>query len=324
MRVSMNVHARMLRWRSRGADRLRGLALMVAAFALAALAPDARAQDVLPVPTLTARVVDQTGTLGPEREALEAKLAEVERTTGSQIVVLMVATTQPEDIASYAYRVADAWKIGRRDVGDGILVVVAKNDRHVRIEVAKALEGAVPDLAAYQIIDRAMKPAFKAGDFAGGLSASVDQLAARIRGENLPLPEARHGKNGGLPALGHGRHGGGQSNVLFLLFGVLAGGWVLKLLLGRTLGSLATGAGAGAIAWLSGGGLAFAGLMAVGVMILLAFVGRSSMFLPGMLGGLGGGRGGGFGGGGFGGGGGGGFSSGGGGDFGGGGASGNW
>src|SRR5262249_42607265 len=163
--------------------------------------PGVRAQDVLPVPALDARVIDQTGTLGAGREALEAKLEDVEHSTGSQIVILMVPTTQPEDIASYAYRVADAWKIGRHDVGDGYLGAGANKGRHVRVEVAKALEGAVPDLAAYQIIDRAMKPAFKAGDYAGGLSAGVDQLAARIRGENLPLPEVRRGMKGGQPAL---------------------------------------------------------------------------------------------------------------------------
>jgi len=114
----------------------------------------ARAQDVLPVPPLTAPVIDQTATLDEaQRAALIAKLAAVEQQTGSQIVVLMVPSTLPEDIASYSQRVGDSWKIGRRDIGDGLLIVVAKNDRRVRIEVAKALEGAVPDLAAKRIID---------------------------------------------------------------------------------------------------------------------------------------------------------------------------
>src|SRR5581483_1829129 len=141
------------------------------------------AQDVQPVPPLSARVMDQTATLSAnERNELETKLANFEQSAGSQIVVLLVPTTQPEDIAAYAQRVADTWKIGRRDVGDGLLVVVAKNDRRVRIEVAKALEGAVPDLAAWQIIDRAITPAFKAGDFAGGLNDGVNLLIARIKG----------------------------------------------------------------------------------------------------------------------------------------------
>ena len=119
------------------------------------------AQDVLPVPPLTARVVDQTGTLDAiQRKGLEDKLLAFEQTKGTQIAMLMVPTTQPEDIASYANRVANAWKIGRKDVGDGVLLVVAKDDRKVRIEVAKTLEGAIPDLAAKQIIDDAITPDF--------------------------------------------------------------------------------------------------------------------------------------------------------------------
>src|SRR6187401_1611672 len=130
----------------------------------------AAAQGVLPVPELTARVVDQTGTLDAiQRQGLEEKLAAFEQQKGTQIVVLLVPTTQPEDISSYANRVANAWKIGRKDVGDGIVVIVAKDDRRVRIEVAKTLEGAVPDLAAKQVIDEAITPRFRQGDFAGGL-----------------------------------------------------------------------------------------------------------------------------------------------------------
>src|SRR5687768_16729025 len=148
-------------------------AVLLAATAWAGLAAGAWAQDLLPVPTLTARVIDQTQTLAePERADLEAKLAAFEQRKGSQMVVLMVPTTQPEDIASYANRVGNAWKIGRKDVGDGILVIVAKNDRKMRIEVAKTLEGAVPDLAAIRIIDEEMKPRFRNNDFAGGLNAA--------------------------------------------------------------------------------------------------------------------------------------------------------
>ena len=112
-----------------------------------------------------------------------------EQTKGTQIAILMVPTTQPEDIASYANRVGNAWKIGRKGMGDGVLLVVAKDDRKVRIEVAKTLEGAIPDLAAKQIIDEAITPNFRKGDFAGGLHAGVDQLIARITGEALPAPE---------------------------------------------------------------------------------------------------------------------------------------
>ena len=124
------------------------------AIVFAIAAAGAWAQPVQPVPALTARVIDQTGTLdASQRAALEAKLAALEKAKGSQVVVLMVPTTAPEDIASYANRVGNAWKIGRRDVGDGVLLLVAKNDRKMRIEVAKTLEGAIPDVLAARIID---------------------------------------------------------------------------------------------------------------------------------------------------------------------------
>jgi uncharacterized protein len=154
----------------------------------------AAAQDLQAIPTLTARVMDQAGVLQPDqRAALEAKLAAFEAQAGPQIVVLTVASTGIEDIADYAQRAGDAWKIGRKDVGDGLLVVVARDDRKLRIQVAKALEGAVPDLAARQIIANQIGPAFKRGDYATGLNAGVDALMARMRGENLPAPAAQPG-----------------------------------------------------------------------------------------------------------------------------------
>jgi uncharacterized protein len=298
------------------------LRLLIAAWLVAALAP-AWAQDLLPVPALTARVIDQTGTLQPaQRAALEAKLAAFEQAAGPQIVVLMVPSTQPEDIAAYAYRVADAWKIGRREVGDGLLIVVAKNDRRVRIEVAKALEGAVPDLAARQIIDRQITPAFRAGDFAGGLERAADALMARIKGEGLPAPDARDAR---------GPQGGDwQELLMFFFVAVPVIGGILTKVLGRKLGSVLTAGGAGAAAWfmsaslLIAGGVALLSLLVVGILGIGALqrsVGRSGRHGGPVI--WGGGGGGGFGhGGGFGGGGG--FGSGGGGDFGGGGASGDW
>lgn len=294
----------------------RSLATLLLA-AGAALA--AWAQDVKPVPVLSASVIDQTGTLSAAQvSALEAKLARFEREAGSQLVVLVVGSTQPEDIAAFAQRVGEAWKIGRRKEGDGLLLVVAKDDRRVRIEVAKALEGAVPDLAAKQIIDRHLAPAFRAGDYAGGINGAVDALFARIRGEALPAPEApRSGSTGSgtdLPDI-----------ALFFLIGVPVIGSLLTGVLGRKLGSLATGVGAGGLAWLVsasilvGIGAALLALLLVGVLGFGA-ARRGSGFGGGppiIWGGGGGGWGGG-------GGGGGGFSSGGGGDFGGGGASGDW
>lgn len=287
----------------------------------------ARAQDLQPVPELTARVIDRTGTLDAiQRQGLEDKLAAFEQKKGSQMVFLLVPTTQPEDIASYANRVGNAWKIGRQDVGDGILLVVAVNDRKVRIEVAKTLEGAVPDLAARQIIDEAITPRFRQGDFAGGLQAAADQLIARVTGEPLPEP-ARRDATGPAAA-------GFQwfDLAIFLFFAVPIAGAVLRGIFGRKLGALLTGGGVGAIALVLTSSLVLAVLAALFALALALFSGGgpfggagrrmqrrggwgAPIILPG--GGWGGGgRGGGFGGGGFG--------SGGGGDFGGGGASGDW
>jgi uncharacterized protein len=289
---------------------------------------DSHAQDVLPVPLLSGRVIDQTATLSDaQRAALESKLAALERDTGSQLVVLMVPSTQPEDIAAYAQRVADQWKIGRRDVGDGLLIVVAKNDRRMRFEVAKALEGAVPDLAASEIIDQSLRPAFRAGDYAGGLSSAIDRLGARIKGEGLPAPgrqggpQARHGTSSGLPW---------DQIGMFFFVGVPIVGALLTAILGRRLGSLATGGAAAAVGWLLGAGLLTMLLAAALAVVLVGVLGVGTAGRRGSGFGVRGGPpiiwgGGGFGGGGWrGGGGGGGFSSGGGGDFGGGGASGGW
>ena len=150
---------------------MRRLLVFVAALWLAGAA---LAQPILPVPKLTARVIDQTGTLTPAQvDALTAKLAAIETQRGSQVVLLMVPTTAPEDIASFGFRVADEWKVGRRDVGDGLVIIVSKNDRRVNIEVARTLEGAVPDVLAGRIISEQIKPAFKAGDYAGGLNAAI-------------------------------------------------------------------------------------------------------------------------------------------------------
>ncbi len=281
----------------------------------------AHAQDVLPVPPLDARVIDQTGTLtAAQRSALESKLAAFEAASGPQIVLLLVPATAPEDIASFAQRVGEAWKIGRREVGDGLLVVVAKNERKVRIEVAKALEGAIPDLAARQIIDSTIKPAFRADDYAGGLNAAVDKLMERVRGEHLPAPEAS-------PS----RMEPGDNNLgLFFFVAVPLVGSLLSRILGRRVGALLTAGAAGGVAWWVTTSIAIALGAGVVALVLVGIVGVGSLLSNGVRGRGGpstGGWGGGFaGGGGWSGGSssGGGFSSGGGGDFGGGGASGDW
>jgi uncharacterized protein len=288
--------------------RAAGLAALLVGLAL--LGATAWAQDLRPVPPLSARVIDQTATLtAPQTAALEAKLAAFEAEAGPQIVLLLVPGTAPEDIAAYAQRVADQWKIGRREVGDGVLVLVAKDERTVRIEVAKALEGAIPDLAARQIIDQALVPAFRQGDMAGGLNVAIDRLAARIRGEGLPAPAARGGdtgRPGSLPL---------QELGLLVFGGVLALGGLLSAVLGRGPGSLITAVAAGGVAWWLGAGLLLAILAAVVALVVVGLVGVGNvlrLLLSARGGGGGGGRGGG------------GFSSGGGGDFGGGGASGRW
>lgn len=302
----------------------------------ALLSGPVRAQDLQPVPALTARVMDATGTLSTaQRNALEAKLAAFEAQAGPQIVVLMVATTQPEDIAAFTQRVGETWKIGRRDVGDGLLLVVAKNDRRLWIAPAKALEGAVPDLAARQIVRDVISPAFKANDYAGGLDKGVDALMARIRGEGLPEPAQR--------SAGAAAEDGFQVEDLlaFLFVAVPVAGGVLSAMMGRKLGGLLTGGAAGGVVWwvthsvLLGVGAGIVALLVVGVLGLGSALrglggrraggGRSGRGGPVVFGdggwsrGGGGWSGGGGGGGGFGG-----FSSGGGGDFGGGGAGGSW
>jgi uncharacterized protein len=278
----------------------------------------ASAQAVLPLPELRSRVIDQTGTLDPTQQAsLESRLASFEAQRGTQIVVVLVPTTQPEDIADYTQRLGDAWKIGRQDVGDGVLFVVAKNDRRVRIATTKTLEGAIPDLVARRIIDQGVTPAFRRNDFAGGIGAGVDQIMARVSGENLPLPEAGSApEDAGFAPM---------DLLIFLVFAVPKFSAVLRSLFGNKLGTLLTGASAGAIAWV----LTAVVWIAVGAGLLAMLAALFFQMLPSMPSSGRGRRGGDWGGGGFGGGShgggsGGGFSSGGGGNFGGGGASGSW
>ena len=322
-------------WRARhrpGASPLRALAVWIGGWwrpwllaLLCLCAGGAWAQDLQAVPPLSGRVIDTTGTLDAGRKTgLEARLASLEAQKGAQVVVLMVPTTAPEDIAAYANRVANTWKIGRKDVGDGVLLVVAKNDRKLRIEVAKTLEGALPDLLAKRIIDQAITPLFRQGDYAGGLDAGVTQIVARITGEALPEVDTA------APAHGIGKPDFQWFDLLiFLVFALPIAARVARSMLGRKLGALATAAGIGGIAFLITASVLVAGLAAAAGLLYALIAGlaggatgagwRSRGPSIGHGGGWSGGHSGGWGGGG-----GGGFSSGGGGDFGGGGASGNW
>jgi uncharacterized protein len=296
----------------------------VAAVVLLLAAGFAAAQAPLPVPPLTGRVVDQTGTLTPQQaDALSNKLAAIETQHGAQVVILIVPTTAPEDVASFAQRVGEQWKIGRKDVGDGLILLVAKNDRAVQIQVAKALQGAVPDIAAGRIISQQIVPAFRNGDFAGGLNSAVDRIGERIASEGLPAPTSA--RQGGQ------RSSGGfdiQTIAILLFVAVPVLGNLLGRVMGRKLGALATGAAAGGVGWLLTASLVTGLIAAVIAFFFVGIAGGGGARRGGgpvIWGGGGGFGGGGFGGGfGGGGGGGGGFSSGGGGNFDGGGASGRW
>lgn len=258
----------------------------------------ARAADV-PVPELRARVTDQISLLPAERRAaLEARLEAFERDKGSQVAVLIVATTQPETIEQYSIRVVDAWKLGREQPDDGVLLLVAQSDRALRIEVGRGLEGAIPDAIAKRVIEETIVPSFRAGDFAGGIEAGVEALLGLIQGEPLPAPpEPRQDFTGG------------DSPLIPLLFGVLVAGQFLRKLLGPLFAGLLVGA------------VGFAGGLMLTGQVLVAVLAAVVLFVLCLVGAVGGGmgggssRGGGFGGGGF---------SGGGGSFGGGGASGRW
>lgn len=291
------------------------------ALALGLAAALAWAQGLQPVPELRARAMDFTGTLDAAAlQRIEERLAGFERERGTQIVVVVVASTAPEDIADYTQRLGDAWRIGRPQVGDGLLFVIAKDDRRMRIAPAKTLEGAIPDLLARRILDQVVAPALRQGDFAGGIDAGLTQIMAAVRGEALPLPTQESRSQGSA--------GDWTDGLVFLLFAVPMVAGFMRRAFGRALGIPLTGAASGVIAWLLTSVLwvsAGAALLGMLVAVLTRFMPVSTPSSRGR-GGHGGGWGGGgwSGGGGRGGFGGGGFSSGGGGNFGGGGASGGW
>jgi uncharacterized protein len=268
-------------------------------------------------------VVDQTGTLtSSDIASLNQTLKDLEARKGSQIAILIVPTTAPETIEQYSIRVADAWKIGRKKIDDGALMVVAKNDHHLRIEVGYGLEGSLTDVTTKRIIDEEITPKFKAGDFAGGISGGLRRMIKVIDGEPLPAPEPPHWQD-------QGAFDGADLLNPFVLFGLVILGGFLRTVLGRLIGAAATGGVVAAVAWFIAGSIAAAVLVG-GVAFVIAMF--ADAFVP--MGPAGRGRyGGGWVGGGYGGGGGwsGGGSrdsdsgfSGGGGGFGGGGASGSW
>jgi uncharacterized protein len=230
-----------------------------------ALAPPALAE--VAVPPVKARVTDLTGTLSAQQKSeLESRIAAWEAKRGSQLAVLMLPSTKPEEIEQYSIRVAEAWKIGRKGVDDGMLLVVAKDDRRLRIEVGYGLEGAIPDSVARRVIDEKITPKFREGDFHGGIRDGVEQLIRLAEGEKLPAPRA---------AAGGGRSAFDRASDYFMpaiIFIVIVGS-LLKAVLGRVTGSLATGAAMGLIAWvLVGMGIAAAAAL-IGFLLTFANTG---------------------------------------------------
>ena len=275
------------------------LAWLFACLALWLAAGGARAE--VAVPRLQARVTDLTATLSAGDKAnLEDTLKGLEARSGAQVAVLLVPTTQPETIAEYSIRVAEAWKLGRKGKDDGVLLLVAKNDRKVRIEVGYGLEGTLPDVVVHRIIDADITPRFKQGDFAGGIAAGVARIAALIEGQAAEMPPAD------IPA------GSFDDIPVWLIVVALIVGSVLRMFLGPFFGGLTMGGLVGAGAWFVSGAIEvalFAALFAF-VFFLVGLANWISIGLSGSSGGGGSSSGGGF--------------SGGGGSFGGGGASGSW
>ena len=243
------------------------LAALLAAFFTTATCVGAARADVA-VPLLKTRVTDLTGTLSEaQRGELESRIAAFEARRGSQIAVLLLPSTKPEEIEQYAIRVAEAWKIGRKKVDDGLILVVAKADRTLRIEVGYGLEGAIPDSAAKRVIEELIVPRFRNGDYYGGIRDGVDQLIRRAEGEKLPPP---------APASGGARSGADPFQYLVpaIIFIVVVGS-ILKSVLGRFPGSLATGVVLGAIAWFLFGVTLAALAAIVGFILSLTNTGRS-------------------------------------------------
>jgi uncharacterized protein len=232
----------------------------------------AAAADVA-VPALSGRVVDQTGTLSSgDVDALTQKLRDFETRKGSQIAVLIVPTTAPETIEQYSIRVAEAWKIGRKKIDDGAILLVAKNDRKLRIEVGYGLEGALTDVTSQRIIDEIITPKFRSGDFAGGISDGVDRIMSVVDGEPLPAPPQPRQQSGG----GSGSQGSDFTSFLnpfnpFTIIIVLVLGGAFRKIFGRLFGSVATGGLIGIVAWFIFGSMIVSGIAGIIASIFTMF-----------------------------------------------------
>lgn len=268
----------------------------------------------IPLPAFEGLVTDQTGTLTAQQQAsLDEKLTAFQARKGAQIAVIIVASTQPEDIAQFGIRLADAWKVGRAAPDDGVIFIVAKADRTMRIEVGRGLEGALTDLTSRRIIDDTVAPLFRQGDFFSGINAGVDQMIRVIDGEALPAPDQQWKPDGD----------GSVPFPMLIIGGIFVANF-LRGMLGRIPAAGLTGlAGGGLVWWLTSRLLEAASVAGVIFIVALLFgfgggglgrgFGGGRVFRDIGRGGFGGGRSGG-----------GGFGGGGGGSFGGGGASGRW
>jgi len=236
---------------------------LLALFATLLLTSQLAFAEFVAIPDLTSRVTDLTQTLSQgQQAAIEAKLQAFEQEKGSQIAVLIVPTTQPEDIAQYSIRVAEEWKLGREKEDDGVLVLVAKDDHRMRIEVGYGLEGAIPDLYAKRIISEVIAPKFKQGDFAGGLNDGIDRLIGLVEGEPLPKPET--------PAF----NGTDLGNLIpMLLFGGLISGLFLRNMFGTFSGSAINGSLIGGIVWFLGLSILGAGVLGIIVFFITMMLG---------------------------------------------------
>ena len=272
-----------------------------------AVSPSSASTTLVQIPALQSAVTDLTSTLQPdELAALNQKLTQFVQQSGSQIAVLILPGTQPEDIAQFGIRLAEAWKIGRDKQDDGVILIVAKQERKMRIEVGYGLEGAIPDVVAKRIIREQLAPAFKQGQFYAGLNQATDTLMTLIQGEHLPAPDKSAQAD---------QHGHWTSWLPMLMFAAIVLGAILKSMFGAFPGSVLTGGALGLLAgWLGATVLIMALVALVSCIFVLAMGGGGGGYSPYSGypgGGLGGSRGPD-------------IFSGGGGDFGGGGASGDW
>ena len=269
------------------AARLAGLLLCL--FSLfAGVAPGADSSGLVAIPSLTARVTDLTATLsGDQKAVLEQQLADLEARKGAQLVVLILPTTQPEAIEQFSIRLFDAWKVGRKGVDDGVMLIVAKDDRRLRIEVGYGLEGALNDATAKRIISETITPFFKNGDFPGGINAGVTAIVKIIDGEQLPELSGVAGSGAKMNITDMP-----EGLLIGVLVAVVLGGTVLRHLLGNLVGCGLVGCLTGGLGWLFVGGMS--GIIGGALLgIFLAIFGLdivlSGIFSGGGRGGSGGG-----------------------------------